>query len=524
MKIVLPVICFVLLITSLFGVIKAFSSPPQISVTKEITLLDYRQQGKFDYRVTVKPSHLYGPEPANPVPSLPEVMKYPINSIDRIALNFDYRFVTAQTLPENAAEDIEITGVLRQANQSDTKTITLLPRTRYTGDTQVTLPLSFTDNSTDNYLDFGDGNTGYEMIITASVYSTFTADAKLVFESFTQSLPLTARGPMLVVNGELTRTESANIGDFDYQQHGQFSYQIYLKPSSLYSETVLDSPSQPVPTPSPALTVLTSHDVVINSLIENMDMDFTYDIISSREIKNLEETVTLEVILESPGKWSKVFQVVPIESHSGKFVISFPIDLGKYSEFFKTIQEEIGGGVNARNLTIKATVHANADTDYTPISTDFVHSITTDLSADILNWSANLTQVEPGQIKANQIVQQPKKFLWIPISQLRVISLVVTIILFMLLVLFIIRYLVKRNSTPAAAQKVLEAHSRHKGMIIEVTEIPDTKAGETVVKVGSLDDLLKNAENLMKPVLHQVRGEEHIYSVFDAGVRYEYRI
>jgi|WetSurMetagenome_2_1015567.scaffolds.fasta_scaffold14753_2 hypothetical protein len=523
MKIALPVICFVLLIVSLFGVIKAFSSPPQISVTKEISLLDYRQQGKFDYRVTVKPSHLYGPEPASPVPSLPEVMKYPIESINRIVLNFAYRFVTVQPLSENAYEDIEIIGVLRQANQSDTKQVVLLPRTRYTGDALVTVPISLADNSTDNYLDFSNGDTGYEMIITAYVYTAFMADAKLVFESFTQSLPFTARGPMLEVNGELTHAASANIGDFNYQQQGQFSYQIYFKPSSPFGETVLDSPSLPVPAPSPALTLLTSNDVIVNSLIENMDMDFSYDLVSSKEIKNLEETATLEVILENPGKWSKSFKVVPLESHSGKFTISFPVDLDNYSEFFRTIQEEIGGGANVRNLTIKATVHAKADTDYAPVSTDFIHSITTDLSADILSWSANLTQVEPGQIKANQIIQQPKKFLWIPISQLRVISLVATIILFPLLVLFVIRYMVNRNKIPVAARTVIEAHNRHKGMIVEVKGIPDIAFGETLVKVDSLDDLVKTAENLMKPVLHQFGGNEHIYYVFDAGVRYEYR-
>ena len=84
--------------------------------------------------------------------------------------------------------------------------------------------------------------------------------------------------------------------------------------------------------------------------------------------------------------------------------------------------------------------------------------------------------------------------------------------------------MVKRNKIPVATQIVMESHNRHKGMIVEVKEIPDIKAGETVVKVDSLDDLAKTAENLMKPLLHQVCDQTHVYYVFDAGVRYEYRV
>jgi hypothetical protein len=523
MKIYVPIICLVLFVLSLFGVIKAFSLPAQISTSREVSVMDYQQQGKLDYHVTVKPSHLYGPDPAAPAPPLPEVMKYPIDGISSIGLTFAYSFSPDRPIPQDASEYIEIKGVVRQTGQSETKTVVLLPRDHYTGNAQVTVPLALADDSGDSFLDFSNNVTGNEMIITAYVYTTFQADSGPVFESFTQSLPLTARGPILEVNGELTHSETANIGDFNYEQRGQFSYQVHLKSGFPYGGIVLDSPSLPSPAPPPTLTELGPNDIVINSQIVGMDMDFTYNMVSDKSLKNLQETVSVQAILENPGKWSKSFELVPSQSQNGRFTVSFPVDLAQFTEFFKTIQDEIGGGLNNRNLTIKASIHAKADTDFSPINTDFTLSATTDLAADTLTWSDNLTKTEPGQIKTKQIMSQANKFLRMPVSQARIVFLIIMVILLGASGYTVFRYLSKRNKYYTALQKVTEVHNKYKGIIIEAKEIPEIKPGEAIVQLDSLNDLAKTAENLMKPLLHQFNGQAHVYYVFDASVRYVYR-
>ena len=64
----------------------------------------------------------------------------------------------------------------------------------------------------------------------------------------------------------------------------------------------------------------------------------------------------------------------------------------------------------------------------------------------------------------------------------------------------------------------------HEGIIIEIDELPAVKPGETVVSLHSLEDLLKAAEGLLKPVLHKAGYDIHIYCVLDVSMRYEYRL
>ena len=61
-------------------------------------------------------------------------------------------------------------------------------------------------------------------------------------------------------------------------------------------------------------------------------------------------------------------------------------------------------------------------------------------------------------------------------------------------------------------------------MIVDIEELPEIKPNETVIPLSSLDDLARIADDLVKPVLHQVEEGKHIYCVVDGVVRYQYVI
>jgi len=57
---------------------------------------------------------------------------------------------------------------------------------------------------------------------------------------------------------------------------------------------------------------------------------------------------------------------------------------------------------------------------------------------------------------------------------------------------------------------------------VDIEQLPSVKANETVIPLSSLDDLVRIADDLVKPVLHQVEAERHIYCIVDGTVRYQY--
>ncbi len=124
MKRSLLILSLVLLIASLFGVIKAFTLPTETKTEAPVTLLDYQHEGKFDYLVYLKPSYLFGSEPQEP--PLPSNLKYPTEMIDRFNLTFTYRLVPDKPAARISAE-VEVRAIVKSPGAAQ-KEIILVPK------------------------------------------------------------------------------------------------------------------------------------------------------------------------------------------------------------------------------------------------------------------------------------------------------------------------------------------------------------------------------------------------------------
>lgn len=522
MKITLLVITFVLLAASLFGVFQVYRLPVETSVTEEVILVDYEHRGEFDYLVSLKPSHLYGPEPQE-TPAALDVLKYPSGMVDRFSFNFNYRFVPEEMAAAVTAQ-IEVKATVRSPGAAGSEEIILVPETPETGDFAVPFTLDISDSVTDNIITIGDNVSGSEIIITAYVYAVIETGTGPVFESFTQSLPLRANGPLIEVDGDLTRAIAGSGGGLDYEQQGGFDYEVYLRADSPFGAIILKSPAAAGSTATPTPTA-GPEDVILLNLIDGMNVTFTYHLESGQPLKTREESVVVEAVLESPGQWTKTIELIPLTTKTGDFTLSFPLDLEQFSGLFDVIQRETGAAAQIRTLAIRARVHTLAGTDAGTIDSDFVHSIGMDLAADTLTWSDNLTKSEPGAITITRVVAQPEKYLWLSVSQARIFLPAIAGIFLALLIATIVWYLREdRGALNAAEKEARQAHKKYKGIIVEIRQLPEVKPGETVILLRSLDDLIRTAEGLLKPVLHKAEGSRHVYCVFDSSTRYEYHL
>jgi pyruvate/2-oxoglutarate dehydrogenase complex dihydrolipoamide acyltransferase (E2) component len=103
MKKSLVAAAYFLLVISLIGVGFSFSQPADVSVTKSVKVLDYTQNGIFDYAVTMKPSYFYNGVPlATPEPN-PQI---PLKFILSFSLTYDFR------ASDGSTKDMEINAIL----------------------------------------------------------------------------------------------------------------------------------------------------------------------------------------------------------------------------------------------------------------------------------------------------------------------------------------------------------------------------------------------------------------------------
>jgi hypothetical protein len=450
-------------------------------------------------------------------------MKYPIDAIDRFNVDFSYSFVPDRPLSGTTAE-VEVRASVTGPDVKEKQEIVLLPRTVAFGDFTVTFPLEISANSSADNITLSDNISGNAIIITAYVYTTFETETGPVFESFTQSLPMHASGPLVEVEGDLDYASTGHIGELNYEQKGEFNYEVYLRSDSPFGAIVLKPPSVIPPAPLPTGTIGPG-TTIMSQLIDGMDVSFSYRFESSQPVRELDETVAIEAVLENPEKWTRTFELLPPTGENSEFTVDFPIDLAQYSALFDTIQQETGSSAPERSLSITARVQTLASTDFGTINEEFTQSISTDLSGDTLVWGDNLTKSVPGVIKASRVYAQTEFFLGLPVSQTRILMAVVAGIVFVVFVFALLLYLRYRHTRLSAIDKrARQAQKKYKNIIVEIKETPEVKQGETLVLLTSLDDLVRTAESLLKPVVHKAEGQRHIYAVFDASTRYEYHL
>ena len=512
------------LLALIFGVYQAFTLPTEIE--EQVTALNYEHKGEFDYLAYLHASYLFGDIPletsletsleTNESPeSPPSIPKYPIDIIGRIDMTFTYRFVPDKPVT-NISEQVEIKAVLRKPLMEEEEEVILVPTTDRTGDFIVSFSL--------NARDIASSST---TTIKANVYTTVETDTGPMFESFSQSLAIQPKESLLEMSRDLTNTQQASFGEFSYEQSGEFDYSVRLKSDSPWGAITLNPPSLAPPEPPvlPSATTIGPGETIFLKLFDRMDVTFSYRFEPDWAVSQIAEEVEINAILENPGVWSKTFVLVPPTKKSKDFTVTFPLEpdhLDRFRDVYKAIINETGVSTSY-NLTIKADVHTTAQTNFGPIDEEFSHTISTTLGSNILEWEGELVDSKPGTIETTRMIPNPNKYGGLSIGSARYLSATIMGVIFILfLYSLVMNVWFKPEKLPPIEEEALRAIKKHKDVIVDIEELPEANARETVIQLSSLDELVKAADGLLKPVLHRAEAQKHTYCVIDGLTRYEY--
>jgi len=505
----LLIVSVVLFVISLAGVFAARALPTEVK--QEVPLLNYEQKGSFDYLIRLKPSYLFGPEPEKPSPPPPQPSnpKYPAEIIDRFLMTFAYRFVPDKPVTRTY-ETVEVKAIVKSPGVED-KELVLLPK----------LPEkeAFTTSFT---LGMSEVPSGSDVTITAYVYTTIETDAGPIFEAFTQSLAMRSKGSLLEVDKDLSRVEPGYTGGLSYEQQGEFDYQVQLRSDSPFGAITLKPPvtPPPAPPPPPPLTTLERGQTVFTKLIDSVDVTFNYSFISEKPVSAVTTDVEITAVLEATKLWSKKFPIL-YANKGGDFSVTFPLDLVDYLELFETIRTETGASAESYNLTVTADVHTVAETQFGLIDGTFSQAMKGTLKGNVLEWDKELAQSKPGSIKTTKVIPNPNSYLGLSVAGARILSAALAGIFFLFLLSQGVMYVRLKPAEVSPAEKaVRQARKKYGAFIVEATI-----DGEKTVSVDSMQDLIKVANELGKPIVHQaprVSEEPHAYYVLDGATRYQY--
>ena len=304
-----------------------------------------------------------------------------------------------------------------------------------------------------------------------------------------------------------------NVTRLTYTLSGDFGYSAVYGNNTLYGDITL--------TEKDSLSLLLR-------IIESIEGRFSYSFTSDPPIQQATHTGRVVSTLANSDNWSKDIELFPEVTETGSFTLKYPIDTIELLELAKVIEEQIGIQGSAYSFTVQATVHTIAPTDYGIIDELLTQSMSGTLQETKLTWANEppLSQTQYGSLQDTVTV---------PIDRgtSRIAWPVALGIVFLLSVYVGWNYaLAKLLPLTAAEKEARQATKKHQDLIVEVENLPKSKSEDMtlsltspevlIVSVNSIDELIKIAENLLKPVLHITEAERHIYCVLDGQTRYEY--
>jgi hypothetical protein len=517
----LRIICFALagalLVASLVGL-----SYPTTAPSDEIPAAKYEHQGQFDYTVYLKPSTLYGDAIQTAEEEEEEIpMVFFRNIIRDVQLFFSYNFDSSQSLA-NVTNEVVVSIIAEDPGLWQKETTQLEETyggTKFTVD--FPLSLNYLDRIVDDIEeDIGITSSTKDFIIRAVVHTTAeTSLGKTIEDEFSYELTAELTAKKLELKGDLGSSKTGSEEGIRYTGKGRFDYEVYLEPNKLYETDVLKSEASPVVEPPASPQTLGPGLLYFPKIISSIKASFSYQFLCDRPISEQSQEVEVTAIIENPENWSKSLVVVPETDEVGSFTISFPIDI----QYFETVIDDIGQETGVRgssyNIAIKANVYTVARTDLGTISDVYTQTLGVNLEANTLTFDKELSGSKSGSIgeaaTPSASGEGSSRAPW-------VIGLVIA--------LLALGYFgwsqtqLRLAPLSAGEAEAARAKKKYRQMMVDVEELPGVKPTETVIPLNSLDDLMRIADDLVKPVLHQAREGRHTYCIIDSGVRYLYVI
>jgi len=522
------IICFALagalLVASAVGLWRSFSAPGEV----EISGASYEHKGQFDYVVYLKPNSLYGefilpkeePEEAEEAEEPPLVFFRDI--MEDVKLAFSYKFDCSEPTT-SITNDVVVTIIAENPGmwQKEMKQVEESHRGKEFREA-FTLRLNSLDKVVDDIEEeIGVTSAKREFIIRAVVHTTAgTVSGVTIEDDFSHEITAILKEKTLELKGDLKGSDTGSEEGVKYEEEGWFDYEVYLKHNRLYGAVVLRSEPLPVaeppPSPPPPPQTLGPGLVYFPKIIDSIKASFSYQFDCDKPVREQSKEVELNVIIENPDKWSKSLVLVPKTEKTGDFTISFPIDLDYLNEVSDAIASETGAG-GASNFNIKANVHAVARTDLGTVDEVYSQSLEGKLEGNTLTFGEELSQSQSGSIGGVTTPTASEKGGW---KTPWLAGLVVALVA--------LGYFgwnqtqLKVAGVSEVEAEAIRAKKKYKQVIVDVEELPSVKPNEMVIPIGSVDDLARIADDLVKPVLHQVEAGRHIYCIVDGAVRYQY--
>lgn len=308
---------------------------------------------------------------------------------------------------------------------------------------------------------------------------------------------------------------SKNNVDLRYSQSAEYDYTAFVESSLLYDNRTEIGEGEPLYT----------------NLVEQIEIVLKYELTqtpSPVEMTGIEVRYEASATL-SGGDWKKTYPLsvhsdsfrwlsrmaTSMTSNTSGFTETYTVDMEEIEAIVEIIGEETGARAHSYTYEIKSSISLEASAGNKTLEQEFNPTLMIKFEGGKIEFEG-LSSTKTGSIIHHETEVATTRFLtWsVNVDDMRGIAVTVTAIFSVLL--FYAGRLALRERASKSFMERLSGDIRDK--IVETSEPPRIE-GETI-KVSSLEDLARVAEEAFKPIMHH--GE--LFYVLDGDVRYEYQV
>lgn len=297
-------------------------------------------------------------------------------------------------------------------------------------------------------------------------------------------------------------TQSSNARALRYIQRAEYGYTAQVKPSLLYDNRTEIGESEPLYT----------------KLVERLDITFSYDL--DEEPCTVEMTnATLEYGVSaslSSGDWEKTYNLASMKKEAPAFTDAYTLNMTEIEGIVDTIGEETGIRAHSYIYEIKPRIHLEASAGNKTIDQDFTPTLTIKFEGGQIEFEGlKDTKLDSVIQQGNETATYMILGSFVDVSDMRALSFIASIPLAFLLYKSMGHVLRER-----ASRSFIECLSNDiRDRIVEAQEPPEHIERSTM-RVGSMEDLARVAEEAFKPIIHH--GD--VFYVLDGDMRYEFSV
>lgn len=305
----------------------------------------------------------------------------------------------------------------------------------------------------------------------------------------------------------------------NYTQDGTYNYIAQLAPNLIYTNKSTLAPNE---------------GIVYISITKYIDITFTYTFESNLNAHTTIKYTASELVITP--RWTRQTYTIPLKtivdtSNETSFNFAIPpITITSMDTLVSSINREIGVSTGNYNVTIITTAILNAETEFGIINEQFTASLSLGIvrgapEGDIVSIG-NLQTTKTGKITQTETIYYD----WVQNQQYAsYITSATAIIGLAICAFFYIQ--TKPPVTPATSEKLIqELKEPYQDIIVEAAQ-EQTPQGQTIITIKTLEDLVKIADTLTKPIVHfqkpptpENKEPTDIFYVLDDITRYEYNI